>query len=66
MKLVCAAKKGRVFTASFQKTLVVFKYMGADGPDIFTRADNRITMRGLLPPIPIDASEGTFTRRFVM
>ena len=57
MKLVYAAKKGRVSTASFQKKLVVFKYMGADGPDMFTRADKRIAMRGLLPPIPVDASE---------
>ena len=46
-------KKGRVSTATFQKKLVVFHYMGVDGPDSFTRADKRIAMRGLLPPIPL-------------
>ena len=60
LKLVSApasAKKGQVSTATFQKKLVVFNYMGADGPDTFTRADKRIAMRGLLLPIPVDASE---------
>ena len=60
LKLVIApvsAKKGRVSTATFQKKLVVFNYMGADGPDTFTHADKRIAMRGLLASIPVDASE---------
>ena len=52
-----SVKKGRVSTATFQKKLVMFHYMGADGPDTFTRADKRIAMRGLLPPIPVDAEE---------
>ena len=57
-----SVKKGRVCTATFQKKLVVFHYMGVDGPDTFTRADKRIAMRGLLPPIPGDASESDVRR----
>jgi hypothetical protein len=57
-----SAKKGRVSTATFQKKLVVFNYMGVDGSDTFTRADKRIAMRGLLPPIPVDASESDVRR----
>ena len=51
-------KKGRVSTAKFQKKLVVFKYMGLDAVEKFTRADKRIAMRGLLPPpIPLESTE---------
>ena len=50
-------KKGRVSTATFQKKVVVFKYMGPDAPKVFTRTDKRICMRGLLPQIPVHASE---------
>ena len=39
-------KKGWVSTATFQKKVVVFKYMGPDA-----------RMRGLLPQIPVQASE---------
>ena len=52
-------KKGRVST---QKKLVVFDYMGRDPPKVFTRTDKRICMRGLLPPISIEAS-GSEVRR---
>ena len=50
-------KKGRVSTATFQKKVVVFKYMGPDAPKVFTRTDKRICMRGLLPQISVHASE---------
>lgn len=50
-------KKGRVSTATFQKKLVVFEYMGPDAPNVFTRTDKKICMRGLLPAIPLNASE---------
>ena len=52
-----SAKKGRLSTAKFQKKLVVFNYMGPDATDSFTRADRNIVVRGLLPPILVDASE---------
>ena len=52
-----SVKKGRVSTAKFQKKLVVFKYMGLDAVEKFTRADKRIAMRGLLPPIPLESTE---------
>ena len=51
------SKKGRVSNATFQKKLVVFKYMGEDAPSKFTRADRKIVVRGLLPPIMVEASE---------
>lgn len=60
-KAACEAlsgsKKGRVSSATFQKTLVVFKYMGEDAPNKFTRADRKIVVRGLLPPIMVEASK---------
>ena len=46
-----------VSTAVFQKKLVVLEYLGLDPPKTFTRTDKRIRMRGLLPPISIEASE---------
>ena len=52
-----SAKKGRLSRAKFQKKLVVFNYMGPDASDSFTRADKNIVVRGLLPPILVDASE---------
>ena len=57
-----SAKRSRASTSRFQKKLVVFKYMGKDGPDTFTRTDKRIAVRGLLPPIPVDASESDVRR----
>ena len=62
-KLVMAAemyggkKKGSASTTTFQKKLVVFEYMGPDSPKVFTRTDKKICVRGLLPAIPIHASE---------
>ena len=50
-------KKGRVSTATFQKKVVVFEYMGPDAPKVFTRTDKKICTRGLLPPILVDSSE---------
>ena len=51
------SKKGRVGSTTFQKKLVVFKYMGEDAPNKFTRADRKIVVRGLLPPIMVEATE---------
>ena len=51
------SKKGRVSSATFQKKLVVFKYMGEDAPNKFTRADRNIIVRGLLPAIMVEATE---------
>ena len=42
---------------TFQKKLVVFKYMGRDPPAHFTRKEDYIVMRGILPDIPLSASE---------
>ena len=36
--------------------------MGKDAPDSFTRADRKIAMRGLLPPIPVEAPEAEVRR----
>jgi hypothetical protein len=36
--------------------------MGLDAPKVFTHADKRIRMRGLLPPISIEASESEVRR----
>ena len=57
-----SVKKGRVSTAKFQKKLVVFKYMGLDAVEKFTRADRRIAMRGLFPPIPLESTEDDVRR----
>ena len=54
---ISKSKKGRVSSATFQKKLVVFKYMGEDAPSKFTRADKKIVVRGLLPPIMVEATE---------
>ena len=42
---------------TFQKKLVVFKYMGQDAPAHFTRKDKYILMHGILPDIPLNATE---------
>ena len=44
-------------TPSFQKKLVVFKFMGDNPPRSFVKKDNIILLRGLLPEISLDASE---------
>ena len=46
-------------SATFQKKLVVFQYMGSprSAPAHFTRKDSYILVRGLLPDISLDASE---------
>ena len=41
---------------SFQKKLVVFKYMGKNSSS-FTRKESHILVRGLLPEINVDSSE---------
>ena len=41
---------------TFQKKLVVFRFMGQNMP-VFTRNDSNIVARGLLPEIPLIASE---------
>ena len=57
-----SVKKERVSTAKFQKKLVVFKYMGLDAVEKFTRADRRIAMHGLFPPIPLESTEDDVRR----
>ena len=50
-------KKVRLSTASFQKKVIVFNYMGSKPPGTFTRSDNLIVARGLLPSLPVHISE---------
>ena len=50
-------KKPRRSAATFQKKLYVFQNMGPDAPNKFTRSDKNICLKGLLPPISIEASE---------
>ena len=50
-------KKAKVSTATFQKKVVVFDYMGSKSPNAFTRAEKFISVRGLLPSLPVDSSE---------
>ena len=50
-------KKTRSSAAMFQKKLYVFKYMGSKAPNNFTRSDKDIVTRGLLPQIPVSATE---------
>ena len=50
-------KKPRSSAASFQKKLYVFKYMGSNAPENFTRSDKDIVTRGLLPQISVTAKE---------
>ena len=52
-----AKKKGKMSSATFQKKLVVLKYMGRDPPSSFTKSDKRIIVRGLLPSISVEATE---------
>ena len=52
-----AGKKKGWVSATFQKKLVVLEYMGPDAPNVFTRTDKKICVRGLLPANPVDASE---------
>jgi len=42
---------------SFQKKLIVFDYMGTRPPNSFSRSDNLILARGLLPSLPVTISE---------
>lgn len=50
-----ASKKGKEIQ-TFQRKLVVFRYMGEDAPSKFTRKEHRILMRGMID-IPLDATE---------
>ena len=42
---------------TFQKKVVVFKYMGVRAPCTFTRREDNILFRGLLPELSVEASE---------
>lgn len=42
---------------TFQKKLVIVNYMGPNAPTPFTLKKGLVAMRGLLPDIPLDASE---------
>ena len=55
-----AKKKKPVTFSTFQKKLVVFCYMGSgsEAPDEFSRSEKLICVRGLLPAIAVNASEG--------
>ena len=56
--IVKGTKRKHTSTATFQKKLVVFRCMGENNdPKKFTRADKWISMRGLLQPINLDATE---------
>ncbi len=50
-------EKQKCETELFQRKLVVFCYMGPNAPSKFTRKEHLILMRGMLPEIPLDASE---------
>ena len=54
-------KKGKLSTPSrkitFQRKLVVIKYMGENPPKHFTLKDSVIALRGVLPEIDIESSE---------
>ena len=52
-----SAKRGRSCTTTFQKKIVVFKYMGVNAPESFTRSDKDVCTSGLLPLVSVDASE---------
>ncbi len=52
-----SSKKGKTNVETFQRKLIVFKYMADPAPKHFTRRDEWILMRGMLPEIPIDAPE---------
>ena len=51
------AKKGKGKVDTFQRKLVVFRYMGSNAPAKFTRKDSRVLTRGMLPEIPLNATE---------
>lgn len=48
--------KGRK-AGKFQKKLVVIEYMGPDAPRSFTLKEQIVSMRGILPEIPMDACD---------
>lgn len=55
-------KRGRLSTATFQKKLVVFRFMPpsksqVEQPKTFTRCDKYIVVRGLLPSISVESPE---------
>ncbi len=52
-----SSKKGKTKVETFQRKLIVFKYMSARAPMHFTRRDEWILMRGMLPEISVDAPE---------
>ena len=59
---VCMRKKGQhpccsKRQATFQKKIVVVKYMGSNPPKQFTPKENLVAMRGLLPDISSNASQ---------
>ena len=50
-------EKQKYQTEMFQRKLVVFCVMGRSAPSKFTRKEHIILMRGMLPEIPLNASE---------
>ena len=56
-KYKCVSMKGKQKMETFQRKLIVFRYMGPNSPSKFTRKEHRILMRGMLPEIPLDAPE---------
>ncbi len=56
--LTKTAKKGKSTIETFQRKVIVFKYMGGtQAPVHFTRKDSLIVVRGMTPEIPLDATE---------
>ena len=56
-KYATSKRKPHPNAYTFQKKLCVFKYMGSNAPNNFTRLDKDIVMRGLLPQILVSAKE---------
>ena len=50
--------KGRKPATKFQRKLVVLEYMGSKGPKSFGLKESYVLMRGILPEMSVDASEG--------
>jgi len=56
-KYPAAACKGKTKPVLFQKKLFVFRYMGTDPPNKFTRCDKDIFMTGILSSLSTVSTE---------
>ncbi len=55
--------RGRKPLPTFQKKVVVLMYMGPSASRNFALKDSYVIMRGLLPEVPIEASESELRTR---